>query len=174
MALKRLFITFDEQDVPCRPVDGEMVTSELTDGRHAPAIDLDVPAWLIPSRTPGNSHLYIDVPMTWRQYRRILKALRDGGVIEPGYYAMAVKKGRTSLRRPRGYDRWLTPESETAGALYGAVTDAMAELRRALKVDVPESADARSARYEDVNRNVEAVRGYSGRQADEPQAKVWF
>lgn len=79
-------------------------TSEIADGSHAGqhtvAIDLDVPARLIPSSTPGHSHLYVDVPMTWDKYSALLAALADAGVIEPGYEASAKRRKWTSLRLP--------------------------------------------------------------------------
>lgn len=80
--------------------EADAISSELADGRHAPAIDLDVPARLIPSTTEGHAHLYIDVPMSWRQYKRLLRALVAAGVVEPGYYKASRRRGATFLRLP--------------------------------------------------------------------------
>lgn len=98
-----------------------LVGSKLADGRHAPALDLDVPAKLIPSRTEGHSHLYIDVPMSWRQYRRLLKALAKAGVIEPGYYQASVKKGGSFLRSDTYGARVRDQSSRAIGHLYDAI-----------------------------------------------------
>jgi len=62
---------YDVDDVDKPPVvtveDGaNVVSSLLTNGNHAPCIDLDVPAMLVPSSTPGHSHLYIDIEVPWK------------------------------------------------------------------------------------------------------------
>ena len=66
----------------------------------APCTALDGPAVLVPSSTPGHSHLYIDVPMTWEQYEAILTALADAGVMEQGYYRASKLRKGTHLRLP--------------------------------------------------------------------------
>ena len=70
---------------------------------HAPILDIDVPAALVPSSTPGHSHLYLDVPMTWRQYKRLLKALARAGVIEKRWAKVSIQDRNTTLSVP-----WLT------------------------------------------------------------------
>lgn len=68
--------------------------------KHVPMFDLDVPAYLIPSSTPGHSHLYIDAAITTEQYARILEALCSAGLVQ---VAWAEKVGRphgTLLRAP--------------------------------------------------------------------------
>jgi hypothetical protein len=67
---------------------------------HAPVLDIDVPAFLVPSSTPGHSHLYIDHPMTWDAYKALLKALSDAGIIEEGFYEASKGRGSTMVRRP--------------------------------------------------------------------------
>lgn len=64
---------------------------------HYPAIDIDLPCRLVESETPGHFHLYIDFPVTWRQYKNILHHLADAGIIEWGYYEASVKRGATFL-----------------------------------------------------------------------------
>ena len=84
---------------------------------HTVMLDLDVPARLIPSSTGGHYHLYIDVPMPWGKYKRLLKTLAHVGIIEPGYYKAACSRKATFLRLP-----WIkkpkaageTPTSESA------------------------------------------------------------
>jgi len=83
------------------PEDGaNVVSSLLTNGKHAPAIDIDVPAMLIPSSTPGHSHLYIDCELSWRDYTRLLKTLARVGIVEYGFYRSAVRRGSSMLRLP--------------------------------------------------------------------------
>lgn len=67
---------------------------------HAVLLDLDVPAWLVPSTRPGHSHLYIDVAVPEEKYFALLDALADCGVIESGYANASKKKGGTFLRLP--------------------------------------------------------------------------
>lgn len=67
---------------------------------HMPVIDIDLPCKLVPSRTEGHFHLYIDKPMTWRQYTRVLEALMEAGVVEPGYYMATLNHGASFVRTP--------------------------------------------------------------------------
>lgn len=77
-----------------------LVSSLCSDGKHRLVVDLDVPAHLEPSTTPGNHHLYIDVPMEWDRYKTLLYALRAAGIIEYGYCDVSVKQGQTFVRLP--------------------------------------------------------------------------
>jgi hypothetical protein len=67
---------------------------------HAVLLDLDVPAYLVPSTRPGHSHLYVDVQVTEERYFNLLDALAECGVIERGYANASKKKGGTFLRLP--------------------------------------------------------------------------
>lgn len=84
------------------PRHAELVSSHVKGqpGQHAPLIDLDFQAHLYPSRTPGHSHLWLDRPISWRKYKRLLRALYRAGVIERGFYVMSVKRGASFLRVP--------------------------------------------------------------------------
>jgi len=77
-----------------------LITSKLWNGKHAPVLDLDVPHTLIPSTTPGHSHLYLDVELSWWRYKRLLKQLSLAGIIEPGYYRASKRRGFTAVRLP--------------------------------------------------------------------------
>lgn len=78
-----------------------VVTSSLgIADKHAPVLDLDIPHELVPSATPGHSHLYLDVSMTWEQYKKLLKVLAEVGIIEHGYYRASVAKGFSAARLP--------------------------------------------------------------------------
>lgn len=87
------------------------ITSKITGGPlagwHTVALDLDVPARLVPSSTSGHSHLYIDAPMTWDLYRRLLEVLADAGVIEDGFARASIDREYTSLRLP-----WVRKDSD--------------------------------------------------------------
>jgi hypothetical protein len=67
---------------------------------HALLLDLDVPAWLVPSSTPGHSHLYVDVKIPTPTYFALLDALAAAGVIQQGYANSSKHRGGTALRLP--------------------------------------------------------------------------
>lgn len=86
---------------------------------HALLIDLDLPAWLVPSSTPGHSHLYVDTAIQQSVYFRLLDALADAGVIQRGYAASSKARGGTALRLP-----WIKkPNTTPSPAPLAAVTD---------------------------------------------------
>lgn len=78
----------------------DVVSSELPNGLHAPCIDIDVPIRAIPSSTPDHWHLYIEKPMTWWKYKRLLRALVAAGVVEKGYYQASKARKGTHVRLP--------------------------------------------------------------------------
>lgn len=82
------------------PFDLPVVRMTKRENMHTVAIDVDHPVRLIESTTLGHYHLLIDVPMPWWKYRRLLKALKVAGIIEPGYYSAAVGRRATFLRMP--------------------------------------------------------------------------
>lgn len=73
-------------------------------------LTFDVPAHLLPSRTRGHHHLYVNAPMRWGTYKRLLQTLAKTGVVDPKW-ARASIKGRQSLLRPPGsaYNEWADP-----------------------------------------------------------------
>jgi hypothetical protein len=71
-------------------------------GRHHVLLDLDREAHLIPSSTPGHSHLYVDLGIGASQeaYFRFLDAAAEIGLIERGYANASKCKGGSYLRLP--------------------------------------------------------------------------
>lgn len=91
--------------VPRDDSTANVITSELKVGGyfesgHMPILDIDFPAAVIPSSTPGHFHLYMLKTMTWREYLFLLWALKTVGIIQEGYFAASVKRGFTCLRLP--------------------------------------------------------------------------
>lgn len=82
--------------------DAQVISSEIVDtfGHHLVVLDLDIPAKLVPSSTPGHSHLFIEKPLTWFQYVNLLRALEEAGIVEPGYVAVSIERGSTRVRLP--------------------------------------------------------------------------
>lgn len=67
---------------------------------HKVVLDIDFPAQLIPSSTPGHFHLLIDVEMAWGNYADMLEAMRDAGILEEGYVSASIARGFTAVRLP--------------------------------------------------------------------------
>jgi hypothetical protein len=85
------------------PTEGELVSSLLPNGMHAPVIDLDFPCQLVPSSTPGHFHLYIDKAISWDDYEQLLVGLRNSGLIEPGWYSQSIRDKKGLVRWPGVY-----------------------------------------------------------------------
>lgn len=82
--------------------EAHIVSSQFRENAksHMIVVDIDVPAALVPSTTPGHSHLFIEAQMSWDTYERLLDALNMAGVVEPGYVAAAKTRGFTAVRLP--------------------------------------------------------------------------
>lgn len=80
----------------------QVITSRVADKEkvHKLLLDIDIPAQLIPSSTPGHSHLYIDKEMSEEAWSTLLFALSSAGIIEPGYMRASISRGFTALRLP--------------------------------------------------------------------------
>ncbi|WDS52067.1 hypothetical protein SEA_CARON_41 [Microbacterium phage Caron] len=80
---------------------GSIVTSEVADStRHKVLIDLDVPAYLVESSTPGHCHLYIDKEVNASDVFAILDAFAKAGIVERGYATASRRRGYSALRLP--------------------------------------------------------------------------
>lgn len=80
--------------------DATHITSQLAarPGMHLPTLDIDLPAELRDSSTPGHHHLLLNHPMTWRQYKRLLRALARAGVVEKSWVKASIRSGFTCVR----------------------------------------------------------------------------
>lgn len=67
---------------------------------HKIVLDLDHPAILLDSSTPGHHHLYVDKTLTWEQYEKLLLVLGEVGLLEEGYVQASLERRYTSLRLP--------------------------------------------------------------------------
>ena len=67
---------------------------------HRPVLDLDIPAFLVPSSTPGHSHLYIDHEVPDEVFWRLCDALAEAGILQEGYVSASKSRGYTSVRLP--------------------------------------------------------------------------
>lgn len=87
---------------------------------HAPALDLDFPCVLVPSSTKGHFHLYLNKPVPWSAYLKVLDAMVEAGLVEEGYVNAARRRGATHLRLPH-----IKKESEDVAEVFACydVTD---------------------------------------------------
>lgn len=92
-------------------VSSRMAVIKNYGGAHCPALRLTVPAAVVASTSPGHSHLYIDAPMNWPAYKRLLRALARAGVIDKNWAQASIKSGYTSLGPP-----WKIKPSPSTGA----------------------------------------------------------
>lgn len=100
--------------IPANTSTAEVVSSEVIQdgkytGMHSIMLDVDLPVAVIESTHTGHHHLYIDRLVTWRQYKKLLRAMRDCGVIEKGYYNTSISRRATHLRPP-----WVTKPDKPA------------------------------------------------------------
>lgn len=73
-----------------------------TEDVHLPVIDLDFPCALVPSRTPGHFHLYIDHPTATDDFFAVLDAMVKAGWVQQGYLHASEARGQTFVRiRPQ-------------------------------------------------------------------------
>jgi hypothetical protein len=80
---------------------GNLYSSKLAGQEyHCPTLDIDLECELHESTTPGHFHLYIDRPMPWESYVRLLEALYEADIIQKGYYELSIARGATFLRKP--------------------------------------------------------------------------
>ena len=78
----------------------ELICSDTVTGQHKPVIDLDLPVRLVPSGTPGHSHLYIDKGMDAGVFFNLLDAMADAGIVERGYANASRERGYAAVRHP--------------------------------------------------------------------------
>lgn len=78
-----------------------VVSSETTFGDlHKPVLDLDFPHRYEPSSTPGHGHLYLNNSIPWEAYERLLDAMAECRILEPGYVDASKKRKATFVRLP--------------------------------------------------------------------------
>lgn len=56
-----------------------------------------VPVRVKPSTTGGHFHLFIDKPMAWEEYKRLLTALRDAEIIGSNFFNLSIKNQKSFL-----------------------------------------------------------------------------
>jgi len=102
-----------------------LITSHAVNdpGKHLVCLDIDMPAQLVASKSPGHYHLYIEKKMDWETYKELLTALAKAGIIEEGYAGASIARGCTALRIPP-YEEQFNQLKE----IYGDKADSFDEL----------------------------------------------
>lgn len=96
---------------PILAYNADLVLSKTRSGKHAPVLDIDYPARLVPSRTPGHFHLYLDMELEWDVYEELLLALAKAGIIQTAYANFSTKRQFSALRWT--YEKWcMTKEAK--------------------------------------------------------------
>lgn len=67
---------------------------------HKVVLDIDLPAKLIESSTPGHYHLFIDHEIPEHKYMALLDIMAECGLIERGYVYASKERGYTAVRLP--------------------------------------------------------------------------
>lgn len=82
--------------------EANCISSEIagTSDMHAPVLDLDFGASLVPSATEGHYHLYLDKALDWETYEDLLRALGNAGILEQGYVNASIERRATFVRKP--------------------------------------------------------------------------
>lgn len=95
---------------------------------HRPCLDIDIPVAVLPSKTPGHSHLFFpETSVTWKQYEGLLTNLRECNIIEDGYLHFALERKQTFVRAfptPTGFKKNLPPKHWPANLRIGEDLDA--------------------------------------------------
>lgn len=103
--------------------DADVLSSyDPTTWRHRVMLDIDVESWRIPSTTPGHAHLYFGPTVTWRQYKRVIRAMCLAGLVEEKFYRAACGAHMGMLRLP-----WV---KKTAAFAAAEVSDEIREVPR--------------------------------------------
>lgn len=94
---------------PSPLVGAEAVTSRTkrNPDRHAILVDLDHPAMLVASSTPGHLHLYIPGEWPWDHVMELFDVLVKLRLVEPGFRDASKARGASYLRLP-----WVAKDDE--------------------------------------------------------------
>ena len=91
-------ILYDESETDMPP---NLMSSQIKGSTsHYLILDIDHPAWLVPSSTPGHSHLFIDKKVKSEAFKDIIESLHSGGLLADGNMRQLYAYGSQFLRLP--------------------------------------------------------------------------
>jgi hypothetical protein len=77
----------------------ELIGSRIVGSdKHLPILTIDYAARLLPSRSARHFHLYLDRPISWKAYKRLMRSMSRAGLMERGYVRMAIARGQSFVR----------------------------------------------------------------------------
>lgn len=85
--------------------DANLILSTTPNGKHKPCIDLDLDCALVPSKTPGHYHLYINHDVQWEDYLNLLSAMNRCGIVQQGFLEAARYRKYTACRVPKNIQK---------------------------------------------------------------------
>lgn len=97
------------------PVEGGPV-HRVESATHFPCFDLDFECRLVPSRSVGHWHLYLDQAVPADLYWKLLDVMAECGLVEPGWVRSGKARGFTSVRREGTFAPHSTTRDELAAA----------------------------------------------------------
>lgn len=82
------------------PANADLVSSlvHTAEPWHLPVFDLDFDCELKPSSSPGKYHLFLNRPVPWSKYVKVLEAMAEAGLLERGWVDAAKRQGYAVLR----------------------------------------------------------------------------
>lgn len=97
--LDKIDVDYSLPAVPARSAERANLIASATDEHnvHLPILDVDHSCRLVES-SPGKFHLFIDVPMTWDAYCRLLDVMTEVGVLEANWVEACKRDGATMVR----------------------------------------------------------------------------
>lgn len=70
---------------------------------HGPILDDDGGLFrVVPSRTPGHQHVYVNKSIPWAKFERLLRVLADCELIDRSWAELSIQQGTATLRLPHG------------------------------------------------------------------------
>lgn len=120
--------------------DAELLGSLTSMGYHYPNIDFDFPCVLTKSTTPGHYHFNIQVPMTWKNYYRLLKAMEKAGLVQKRWLDAAKKNKQTMVFLPNKKKKLLNEGKIKQGSDLLGKSDLIKLLRSTPVVSEPANA----------------------------------
>jgi len=86
---------------PTEHKPANVASSLCTDGKHRPALDIDIPCEFIPSSTPGHGHLYFpEMKLSWERYQELMTTLAAYGIVDKKWAAHSRRNGQSLVRLP--------------------------------------------------------------------------
>ena len=157
--------------------EGNLVSSLGEDGYHYPVLDFDFPCRLVPSRTEGCYHLYIDKNLTVAEYEHLLRGLHKAKLIEDGIWNQWRYSLKTFVRREGTFEPHSRSLKEKLAAKLKVQVENIKKKYSAIKVTDDEPVAQvyipPTMRAVDVNIDLDTVLAAYRRNLENPVWTTW-